>query len=77
MFECKKKIVFGDVCNLYMYYLFDFFVVQNFKKPKTSYIEKLKDVKWINKHIKQYNVVVFAIIIKINYTIVIVIIKNQ
>ena len=26
-FEYKKKIVFGDMCNLHIHHLFDFFVV--------------------------------------------------
>ena len=45
MFECKKKIVFNDVHNLHIHHLFNFFVVRNFKKPKTSYIEKLENMK--------------------------------
>ena len=52
MFECKKKIVFNNVRNLHTHYLFDFFVIWNFKKLKTFYIERLKDVKWMNKYIK-------------------------
>ena len=31
--------------NLHTHHLFDFFVVQSFKKPKTFYIKKLEDVK--------------------------------
>ena len=45
VFECKKEIIFNDMRNLHMHYLFDFFVVRSFKKPKTFYIKKLKDVK--------------------------------
>ena len=45
--------------NLYTHHLFNFFVVQNFKKLKTFYIKKLENVKWMNKHTKQYNIVVF------------------
>ena len=63
--------------NLHTHYLFDFFVVWSFKKPKIFYIKRLKDVKWLNKYIKQYNVVVLAVIIKINYIIIIITIKNQ
>ena len=41
----QKKIVFGNVRNLHIHYLFDFFAVRSFKKPKTFYIKRLEDVK--------------------------------